>query len=69
MSDIELKPCPFCGNEVSIYKPEPHIYDYTRVNRCCVCCTYCDLLFGYDEDYGGDFITPEEAATEWNRRV
>lgn len=29
----------------------------------------CDLLFGYDVDYGGEFDSQEEAVEAWNQRA
>ena len=63
-----LKPCPFCGGEVQILKATPRIHRY-RDFIYCVYCSECELLFGYDEDYGGIFATEEEAADAWNRRA
>ena len=68
MSEVYLDRCPFCGDEASIYEPEPHIHGPDTGRKYCVRCASCDLLFGYDETYGGDFKTPEEAAYEWNMR-
>ena len=64
----ELKPCPFCGSTAVIQKIEPRLYRPTRNHPYCVICYNCDLMFGYDVDYGGIFDTEEEAAEAWNRR-
>ena len=63
-----LKPCPFCGGEAKIWKCEPRIHRY-RDHVYCVYCGNCELLFGYDEDYGGIFTTEDEAIEAWNRRA
>ena len=65
----ELKPCPFCGGITDIYEPEHRIHGPDTGRKYCVRCPCCGLFFGYEEDYGGYFKTPEEAAAEWNRRV
>ena len=64
----ELKPCPFCGGEVYVAKIEPRLYRPSCNHPCSVVCYNCDLYFGYDEDYGGEFDTEAEAIEAWNRR-
>ena len=63
----ELKPCPFCGGKVSITNQITSRL-YTKEPTFCVYCWTCDLLFGFDIDYGGQFATPEEAIEVWNTR-
>lgn len=67
MSD--LKPCPFCGRKVLVEKIEPRLYDPSYNHNYSVVCYWCDLYFGYDIYYGGEYDTEEEAAEAWNRRV
>ena len=69
MSEIKLKPCPFCGNEAEIYEPKSYINGYYYTHGYCIRCSVCKLQFGYDEDYKGSFKTPEDAAEAWNTRV
>lgn len=65
----ELKPCPFCGNNVEVRKDMyPRLHDSKR-NGWHVVCWHCDLLFGFDEDYSGEFETQSEAIKKWNRRA
>ena len=64
----KLKPCPFCGGEPQIIKPEPRLYRPVCNHLYCVVCWSCDLWFGYDNDYGGEFDTKKEATVEWNKR-
>ena len=63
-----LKPCPFCGGKAGIWAPTPRISRY-REYIFCIVCQNCDLMFGYDEDYGGIFETDQEAIEAWNRRA
>ena len=63
-----LKPCPFCGGKADIWKPTPRISRF-RAYIYCVVCQDCELLFGYDEGYGGIFDTEQEATEAWNRRA
>lgn len=66
----QLKPCPFCNGDVTVFEiTEPRLYRPSRNHPYCVCCVNCGLLFGYDMDYGGTFDTKEEAAEAWNRRA
>ena len=70
MSESKLKPCPFCGSEaVSVQEIDPSYYDPLRNHPCTVVCDECDLLFGFDADYGGRFDTKAEAIKAWNRRA
>lgn len=64
----KLLPCPFCGGEAKITKRYPALLRPSR-NGYCVECYECDLQFGHDCDYGGQYATPEEAIEAWNRRV
>lgn len=53
-SDIELKPCPFCGGVAEFVLGEQYSNDWIQCSSCGVE-TPC-------------FDTPEEAAEAWNRR-
>lgn len=65
----ELKPCPFCGGTASVQMIDPRLYRPSRNHPFTVVCDGCDLLFGYDVDYGGRFDSGAEAIEAWNRRV
>ena len=65
----KLKPCPFCGGNPQVVHIEPCIHRPSRNHPLGVVCYKCDLFFGYDEDYGGEFDTEEDAIKAWNRRV
>ena len=57
-----LKPCPFCKAE------DPVVMVRGVEDGYCVVCSECYLMFGYEEDYGGLFDSPDEAIEAWNRR-
>ena len=64
----ELKSCPICNGKVRVTDKVEHRL-YVEKPKFCVQCISCDLLFGYDPDYGGEFATKEEAIEVWNRRA
>lgn len=65
-----LDVCPICGSLVSFVENEaPRLCRPVKNHPIYIRCNSCDLLFGYDIDYGGEFDTKEEAAAAWNRRV
>lgn len=66
--ESKLMPCPFCGCEVQIVEFGHKLYRPVMNHPLCVYCADCELLFGYDVDYGGIFDTKEEATKAWNRR-
>lgn len=69
-SEKELKPCPFCGGGAIIAESKyPRLFRPGRNHPYYVCCCGCDLLFGYDVDYGGEFDSEKEAADAWNGRT
>lgn len=64
LSEIELKPCPFCGKEAHIYK-SAYPNGETAYNVCCLHYFGCYLENAID----ADFETSDEAAEAWNGRV
>ncbi len=65
-----LKPCPFCGSEVAILPNiDPPLHRPSRNGKYALYCGTCELLFGYDVDYGGQFDSVEEAISAWNTRI
>lgn len=52
----ELKPCPFCGGNVTAIETHP--------GRGEIYCGRCDVVMG-----GNDAKTPEELTEAWNRRA
>lgn len=69
MSEIKLKPCPFCGNRVLLAKD--------NYGKCLIECETCSLLFGARVEDGTELVdgwratinTIEEATKSWNRRT
>ena len=64
-----LLPCPFCRGEVSIVNYDPRLYRPSRNHTYAIVCSECDIMFGWDIDYGGRFDTEEEARLAWNTRA
>lgn len=65
----KLKPCPFCGRTPVVVQIEPCLHRRLTDKRLyTVCCPSCNLLFGWDTDYGGEFKTEDEAIAAWNQR-
>ena len=60
MSDIKLKPCPFCGGEAHIdcFPGLDRPYFPVCNNEMCIA---CDTIV--------TFLTEKDAAEAWNRRV
>lgn len=69
MPEIELKPCPFCGDLVLISE-DNH-------GKIIISCENCKLLFGIEVEDGTElfegwratFNSVEEAVGAWNRRA
>ena len=64
----QLKPCPFCGGKAYIWEDTGRIHRPYWTGKYSVVCYECDVLFGYDVDYGGCFDSKEDALNAWNRR-
>ena len=64
-----LKPCPFCGGIASITDEIPARLYNENEPAFCVTCPACELLFGWDCDYGGQFSSKQEVIDAWNRRT
>lgn len=70
MEEKKLKLCPFCGETPHIWRVDlPLLCRSGEDIRFSVVCNSCDLLFGFDEGYGGVFDTEQEATEAWNRRM
>lgn len=57
--EVELKACPFCGNEswIAILSDDKTYKGKTYYVQCCKCLTTSDV-----------YSTPQKAAEAWNRR-
>jgi Lar family restriction alleviation protein len=67
---MELKPCPFCGGNAVLVKNEhPRLLRPIKNRLCHIECYNCNVMMGYDTDYGGQFDTDEEAIETWNKRI
>ena len=61
MSEIKLKPCPFCGGEAVLKRD--------RIGLYCVKCTNCGCMTTFQFDFGeGEEVSKKKAADVWNRR-
>lgn len=69
MSNIELKPCPFCGGGVLIAEDNHE--------KVLIECENCKLIFGIEVENGTELVegwratfdSVEEAIRTWNRRA
>ena len=62
MSEIKLKPCPFCGGEAVLKRD--------RIGLYCVKCTNCGCMTTFQFDFGeGEEVSRRKAADVWNRRI
>lgn len=68
MSDIFLKPCPFCGGKAGILYTDRAERFTAACRRCGM--VYCQAAINDEGNYVDDDFcnTPEEAAELWNRR-
>ena len=61
MSDIELKPCPFCGGEAQLVRD--------RIGLWRVGCKKCNCMTTYQFDFGeGEEASQKKAVNVWNTR-
>ena len=71
MSNIKLKPCPFCGKEAAVIKTRSLPDGYSSYEVKCVACEWCGVrtMERVCDGYYGGHWSDEEAADDWNRRV
>ena len=71
MIELGIPKCPICGERMSIGENSKGRTnkDYWKYGNLYLVCWGCDLLFGYDLDYEGQFLTEEEAIEAWNSRA
>ena len=70
MSEIELKPCPFCGGKANV-----GVDDFN--NKYLVMCGECGVMMGISLEIGveiingwtAEFESAELAIENWNRRT
>lgn len=64
-----LVPCPFCGGEAEVVAYGPRLLRPSRNHVYSVSCNECEMMFGWDVDYGGRYDTEYEAMLAWNTRA
>nr|DAU50978.1 MAG TPA: restriction alleviation protein [Caudoviricetes sp.]DAX25380.1 MAG TPA: restriction alleviation protein [Caudoviricetes sp.] len=64
-----LVPCPFCGGEAEVVAYGPRLLRPSRNHVYSVSCNECEMMFGWDVDYGGRYDTEYEVMLAWNTRA
>ena len=64
-----LLPCPFCGGDADVIAYDPRLLRPSRNHVYSVSCNECEMMFGWDIDYGGRYDTEYEAMLAWNTRA
>lgn len=64
-----LLPCPFCGGDADVVVYDPRLLRPSRNHVYSVFCNECEMMFGWDIDYGGIYDTEYEAMFAWNTRA
>ena len=64
-----LLPCPFCGADANIVAYDPRLFRPSMNHVYSVFCNECEMMFGWDVDYGGRYDTEYEARLAWNTRA
>lgn len=65
----ELLPCQFCGGGANVVAYDPRLLRPSRNHVYSVSCNECEMMFGWDIDYGGRYDTEYEAMLAWNTRA
>jgi len=67
---VLLLPCPFCGGgDADVVAYGPRLLRPSRNHVYSVSCNECEMMFGWDIDYGGRYDTEYEAMLAWNTRA
>lgn len=68
---IQLKPCPFCGNDKPVIKTRELSDGQCRYNVKYIVCESCGArtMERVCDGYYGGYCTDEEIAKSWNRRI
>ena len=64
-----LVPCPFCRGEAEVVAYGPRLLRPSRNHVYSVSCNECEMMFGWDVDYGGRYDTEYEVMLAWNTRA
>lgn len=64
-----LLPCPLCGGDADVVAYNPRLLRPSRNHVYSVSCNDCEMMFGWDIDYGGRYDTEYEAMLAWNTRA
>ena len=64
-----LVPCPFCGGEAEVVAYGPRLLRPSRNHVYSVSCNECEMMFGWDIDYGGRYDTEYKVMLAWNTRA
>lgn len=65
----KLLPCPFCGGDADVVAYDPRLLRPSRNHVYSVSCNDCEMMFGWDIDYGGRYDTEYGAMLAWNTRA
>ncbi len=68
MSDIELKPCPFCGGQVKLVSGQVKLLNENDFYM--FCCEECGagITFAKEQDGYAEDCSREESIDKWNTR-
>ena len=64
-----LLPCPCCEGEAEVVAYGPRLLRPSRNHVYSVSCNECEMMFGWDVDYGGRYDTEYEVMLAWNSRA
>ena len=64
-----LLPFPCCEGEAEVVAYGPRLLRPSRNHVYSVSCNECEMMFGWDVDYGGRYDTEYEVMLAWNSRA